>query len=209
MVRQAYHAFVGETTELFTIYLVVRPVDLDALFPDRARLSVPGVETRLANPIIVITREEGDETEDETEDEDQSGGMEMLEDVVAKSQDDSENNEIISAEQEIQEAEQITDDTTDIERNDDVEELNDIVKMVHEETNTEEVEEETNTDELEEETKSEEGKFKKDMEDKESEAEQKVQDLLVKLVTINGGWFDSDLRKKIKPIPKGWQLLTV
>ena len=117
MVRQAYHAFVGETTELFTIYLVVRPVDLDALFPDRARLSVPGVETRLANPIIVITREEGDETEDE----DQSGGMEMLEDVVAKSQDDSENNEIISAEQEIQEAEQITDDTTDIERNNDVE----------------------------------------------------------------------------------------
>ena len=45
--------------------------------------------------------------------------------------------------------------------------------------------------------------------DEVEEAEQKVQDLLVKLVTINGGWFDSDLRKKIKPIPKGWQLLTV
>ena len=39
--------------------------------------------------------------------------------------------------------------------------------------------------------------------------DQEVKDLLVKLVTINGGWFDSDLRKKIKPIPKGWQLLTV
>ena len=48
-----------------------------------------------------------------------------------------------------------------------------------------------------------------EVKEKESEAEQKVQDLLVKLVTINGGWFDSDLRKKIKPIPKGWQLLTV
>jgi len=48
----------------------------------------------------------------------------------------------------------------------------------------------------------------KDQEVKEVK-DQEVKDLLVKLVTINGGWFDSDLRKKIKPIPKGWQLLTV
>ena len=34
--------------------------------------------------------------------------------------------------------------------------------------------------------------------------------LLVKLVKMhNSGWFDSDVRKHIKPTPKGWQLLQV
>ena len=83
-----------------------------------------------------------------------------------------------------------------------VEEQTDTVNLVEEKVEEkveEEVEVETKTD-IEEETKT---------KDEVEEAEQKVQDLLVKLVTINGGWFDSDLRKKIKPIPKGWQLLTV
>ena len=35
-------------------------------------------------------------------------------------------------------------------------------------------------------------------------------ELLVKLVNLhNSGWFDMDLRKQIKPTPKGWQLLQV
>ena len=34
-------------------------------------------------------------------------------------------------------------------------------------------------------------------------------DLLEKLVSLHGGWFDDDIRKKIKPIPKGWQLIPV
>ena len=37
---------------------------------------------RQANPIIVITREEEDETEDETEDEGQSGEMEIFEENI-------------------------------------------------------------------------------------------------------------------------------
>ena len=34
-------------------------------------------------------------------------------------------------------------------------------------------------------------------------------ELLEKLVSLHGGWFDDDIRKKIKPIPKGWQLIPV
>ena len=42
---------------------------------------------------------------------------------------------------------------------------------------------------------------KEETSDQELKEVKELQELLVKLVTIKCGWFDSDLRKKIKPIP--------
>ena len=37
----------------------------------------------------------------------------------------------------------------------------------------------------------------------------KVRNDLFKELVLHGGWFDSDVRKQIKPIPKGWQFISV
>ena len=37
----------------------------------------------------------------------------------------------------------------------------------------------------------------------------KVRNDLFKELVLHGGWFDSNVRKQIKPIPKGWQFISV
>jgi len=161
----------------------IRPLNLDELFPDRAKMNSSEIIKNVA-PIIVITQDSENEY-DGDDDGDETVEQQITEDTGKK---DSAKTDTTATEKptETQEPEQ--------------------AKVIAEKPRTEDSN-----------VKNKDAKEEKKKVEPKVTSEKEVNDvndanaaLLVKLVKMhNSGWFDSDVRKHIKPTPKGWQLLQV